>query len=93
MSGDAALLAGVPIAGGPPGSAPDSGYPLPDADSVAVAVPNDYHTLLAQNVELARAWRVSARRAFVNYLGNGWRVSAFIPSADDNATYLLTRQP
>jgi predicted GNAT superfamily acetyltransferase len=91
MSGDAGLLAGVPIAGGPPGSAPDSSHPLPDAGTVAVAVPNDYHTLLAHDLELARAWRASARRAFVNYLGNGWRVSAFIPSVDGDATYLLTR--
>jgi predicted GNAT superfamily acetyltransferase len=91
MSGDPALLAGVPVAGGPPGIAPDSTHPLPDADVVAVAVPNDYHALLGRDLELARAWRASARRAFVNYLGNGWHVSAFIPSVDGDATYLLSR--
>ena len=93
MQSDAALVNGVPVAGGPPGSAPDSSQPLPDAKAVAVRIPNDYHALLARDIELARAWRMSARRAFVNYLDNGWHVSAFVPSPDGDATYLLTRQP
>lgn len=63
MRGDAALLAGVPIAGGPPGGAPDGDHPLPDANTVAVAVPNDYHALLSRDLSwLARgAFRRAGR--------------------------------
>ncbi len=91
MSDDASLLTGIPCAGGPPGTAPADDQPLPDVDAVCVHVPSDYHALLAHDLELARLWRASARRAFVNYLGNGWQVSAFIPSRDGDATYLITR--
>ena len=86
-----ALLAGVPCAGGPPGRGPGASEPLPHADVVAVRVPNDCGALRERDLEQARAWRASARRAFAHYLGLGWQVSAFVPSRDGDASYVLTK--
>jgi predicted GNAT superfamily acetyltransferase len=84
-------LRGVPVAAGRSGDAPAAGAPLPDAAAVAVRVPADYHALLAGNLELARAWRMSARRAFLHYLPLGYAVSAFSADGVHDAAYLLTR--
>ncbi len=93
LPGDAALLEGVACAGGPPGSAPAEGEPLPDADVVAVRVPRDPGALQEQDLARARAWRASSRRAFTRYLGRGFRVSAFVTPPGGDPAYLLTRDP
>lgn len=85
------LIAGVPCAGGAPGTAPEDGQPLPGGTAVTVRVPSDYQALLANDVARAREWRKSVRRAFIHYLGSGWHVAAFVPPFGDDATYLLTR--
>ena len=85
------LIAGVPCAGGSPGVSPEPGQPLPGGVAVTVRVPSDYQALLSNDVEGAREWRKSVRRAFIHYLGTGWHVAAFVPSAGGDATYLLTR--
>ena len=81
MADDATLVEHIPVA------ADDV---LPDATQVAVRVPSDYFALLDTDIERARAWRVSARRAFLHYLNSGYRVTAFVPGRDGHATYLLT---
>lgn len=91
LPSDEAAFAGIPVAGGRPGEAPGSGEPLPAAPGVAVRIPADYHALLESDLELARAWRMSARRAFLHYLPLGYRVSAFVASRGRDAAYLLTR--
>jgi predicted GNAT superfamily acetyltransferase len=83
MSSDPRLLAGVPVAGD---------GPLPDAPQVAVPIPADYFALLDNDFDRARAWRASARRAFLHYLGAGYHVSAFVPSQGGDATYLLSKR-
>lgn len=93
LPADPVLLQGVPCAGGPPGSAPADGEPLPDADAVAVSVPRDADALQQQDAARARAWRASARRAFSRYLGRGFRVSAFVTPRGGDPAYLLTRDP
>ncbi|MGH7653943.1 MAG: GNAT family N-acetyltransferase [Gemmatimonadaceae bacterium] len=85
------LLRGVPVAAGRAGDAPAPGAPLPDAAAVAVRVPADYHALLADDLELARAWRISVRRAFLHYLPLGYLVSALAADGARDAAYLLTR--
>lgn len=90
LPGDRALLAGVPVVGGPP-AVVEAEAPLPDAGSVAVQVPHDYAAVLAGDLGVARAWRASARRAFRHYLPAGYEVSAFVPGAGSDATYLLSR--
>jgi predicted GNAT superfamily acetyltransferase len=85
------LLRGVPVAAGRAGDAPAPGAPLPGGAAVAVRVPAEYHALLAQDLETARAWRISVRRAFLHYLPLGYHVSAFAADGARDAAYLLTR--
>jgi predicted GNAT superfamily acetyltransferase len=87
---DANQLRGVPVVAGRAGEAPAPDAPLPDARSVAVRVPADYLALLDRDLELARAWRMSARRAFLHYFPLGYRVSAFVADGERDAAYLLS---
>jgi predicted GNAT superfamily acetyltransferase len=91
MSSEASLFAGVPVAAGRVGEAPAPGAPLPDAPAVVVRIPADYHALLERDLELARAWRMSTRRAFLHYFPLGFRVTAFVADGEHDAAYLLTR--
>ena len=63
LPSDEGLFRGVAVAAGRAGDAPAAGEPLPSSRDVAVRVPEDYHALLDADLELARAWRMSARRA------------------------------
>ena len=90
MRDDPALIAGRPVAGGKPGDAPEPDAPLPDSPDVLVRIPDDYSALLAGDPEIARAWRTSARRAFLHYLHGGYRITAFVPGRGSDATYLLS---
>ena len=86
---DRGSLAGATLVGGSPDDAP-SVAALPDATNVEVRIPRDYAMLLAGDVEYARAWRLSARRAFTHYLARGYRVTAFVPAQHEHASYLLS---
>jgi predicted GNAT superfamily acetyltransferase len=86
---DPRYLADAPIAAGPGTTAPTSGDPLPDAERVVVRIPDDYARLLEGDLADARAWRASARRAFLHYLHGGYRVTAFVPGHGNDAAYLL----
>lgn len=90
MRADPALLAGVPVVAGD-GAAAATPAPLPVADVVAVSVPHDLSALVANDLPRAKAWHLSARRAFAHYLNDGYRVTAFIPGGPGNAHYLLGR--
>ena len=72
---------------------PDADVPLPDDPQVVVHIPPDYQALLAGDLELARAWRTSARRAFMHYLPLGYRVTNFIFDGTNDAAYILTDKP
>ncbi|MFI5244932.1 MAG: hypothetical protein ACHQQR_06875, partial [Gemmatimonadales bacterium] len=91
MPSNAERLHGVVIAAGRPGDSPTMDEPLPDAPSVAVRIPADYRALLDGDLELARAWRTSVRRAFLHYFPLGYRVAAFVADGECDAAYLLTR--
>ncbi len=93
LASDPELLRGVPIAGGPANDAPSPDAPLPDDRAVAVRIPADFQALHQRDLELARMWRMSARRAFLHYFPLGYRVSAFVADGERDATYLLTRSP
>ena len=92
MPSDRSLLADAPVVGGATGDSPSSSAPLPGAPAVAVRIPRDFQALLDGDLERARAWRASARRAFLHYLTRGYRVTAFVPDPEGDATYLLTVQ-
>lgn len=91
LPSDAARLRGVVVVAGRADEPPSADEPLPDAASVAVRVPADYVVLLGRDLELARAWRMSARRAFLHYFPLGYRVAAFVADGTHDAAYLLTR--
>lgn len=93
MSADAALLGGVPIVADD-GSALATPAPpaQPAAVLVAVPVPHDLPALMSNDLPRARAWHLSARRAFQHYMDRGYRVTAFIPGGPGNAHYLLGRK-
>ncbi len=91
MPANPALLASAIVVAGPAGEgvAPDA--PFPDAMLVAVRIPGDYHALLDKDMDGARVWRMSARRALLHYCSAGYRVTAFVPHPSGDAAYLLTR--
>ncbi|MFI5246272.1 MAG: hypothetical protein ACHQQR_13645, partial [Gemmatimonadales bacterium] len=91
LPAEAARLHGAVVVAGRVGEAPAADEPLPDAPNVAVRVPADYLALLGSDLELARAWRTSARRAFLHYFPLGYRVAAFVADGERDAAYLLTR--
>lgn len=90
LPADQALLVGTPVVGGSLADCPRD-ILLPQAPVVAVRVPHDYNTVLAGDVDKARAWRVSARRAFQHYLSSGYEVTAFVPGDGSDANYVLSR--
>jgi predicted GNAT superfamily acetyltransferase len=89
MSADPVMLSGaVAVGGSPRDVAADAS--LPAAPLVTVRIPRDYQALLSGDVAMAKAWRVSARRAFAHYLALGYRVTAFVSGGAGDATYLLS---
>jgi len=92
LPGDESLLRDATIVAGRTGEGTPPDAPLPAAERVAVRVPADYDALLAGDLAVARAWRLSARRAFQHYLPRGYRVSAFVADGVHDAAYLLTRE-
>ncbi len=69
---------------------PTADVALPDDPQVVVHIPPDYLALLDGDLELARTWRMSARRAFMHYLPLGYRVTNFIFDGTNDAAYVLT---
>lgn len=61
----------APVVG--PGEDP----PLPDAPLVRVEIPANVQALKTADLDLARAYRASTRKAFEHYLGGGWRIEDF----------------
>jgi predicted GNAT superfamily acetyltransferase len=90
LPADPALLLNAAVMGGAPAEAPGPGDPLSNEPRVVVRIPDDYATLLAGDPAVARAWRASARRAFMHYLHGGYRVSAFVRGGGSDAAYLLS---
>lgn len=90
----------APGSSAPAGSADDavaavridsSGRPLEfdvprEAELVSIEMPSDIETLRGTDPELAGQWREAVRRAFIELLADGWRVTGF----RRNGAYLLT---
>lgn len=51
--------------------------PLPSGSAVRVEIPASIQDVKVEDLELARAYRASTRRAFEHYLGQGWRVEGY----------------
>ncbi len=83
----------APIVSGRGSHLPSPHAPLPDDPQVVVHIPPDYRALLDDDIALARAWRMSARRAFLHYFPLGYRVTDFVFDGTNDAAYVLTRNP
>jgi chorismate synthase len=90
LSSAPSLLAGVPVVAGGDGDGSPIPELFPDARTVAVRIPNDYHALVDADVERAQRWRASTGRAFGHYFSRGYRVAAFVSGGAEAATYLLS---
>ncbi len=55
----------------------------------AVPVPRDLGALLAGDLQRARRWHASVRRALADHLGKGWEVRAFVSPVEGDPSYLL----
>lgn len=63
----------------------------PDDDAVRVEIPADIQTVKDADVRSAARWRATTRRAFLHYLGRGYRVRAFVRDAGGRVFYGLER--
>jgi predicted GNAT superfamily acetyltransferase len=93
MPSDASTPPRAPVVVGRASRGAVSDPPLPDAPQVIVHIPGDYRALLAEDIALARAWRMSARRAFLHYFPLGYRVTDFVFDGTGDAAYVLTWKP
>lgn len=85
----AAALSGIPDAAVEAVGLGAIEAPLGDSAAVTVRVPRDISALAAEDIALARRWRMATRRAFTHYLARGYRVAGFVADAD-GGRYLLT---
>lgn len=51
--------------------------PLPGGTAVRVEIPASIQDVKAADLDLARAYRASTRRAFEHYFGQGWRIEGY----------------
>lgn len=73
----------------------EEGEPLPPEATpfVRVEIPGNVQALKAENLDLARAFRASTRRAFEHYLGSGWRADAFYKDPQTGRCYYGLTSP
>lgn len=74
-------FADTPLAG----LEPDA--PLPGHPRARVEIPANIQTVKSENLDRARAYRASTRRAFEHYLSQGYRVEAFYRDPDQVRCY------
>ncbi len=67
------LFGDAPVVGP---SYPES-EPLPSGTAVRVEIPASIQDVKVADLDLARAYRASTRRAFEHYFGQGWRVEGY----------------
>lgn len=64
---------------------------LPDSPLIRIEVPSDIQQVIAADLDLARQWRETTRRALTWYMARGYRISAFSHTkSDDRCYYTLT---
>lgn len=65
--------------------------PRPRSKAARIEIPPDIHRLRDRDPARASGWRRTTRRAFLSYMGKGWRVRGFEQGADGRCCYLLDR--
>jgi predicted GNAT superfamily acetyltransferase len=66
---------------------------LPDAPVVQVEIPPDIAALMEQAGDVARAWRLTTRRAFSHYLPRGYRVVGFSSVPETGRCFYTLHSP
>lgn len=85
--GDVPLM--NPVAHGTPSLAT-----VDDAPQLRLQIPSDVQPIIQQQPALAARWREVTRRAFMNRMAAGYRVSAFVREVGGELPYyVLTRDP
>jgi chorismate synthase len=62
-----------------------------DAPYLKMRLPNDYSSILSDNLDLALAWRLHGRQILQHYFASGYRIAEF--SLEGGAGYLLEKIP
>lgn len=65
---------------------------LPNLPMIRVEIPCDIETVQAESIDLAARWRASTRRAFVYYLGHGYRVEAFYRHGENHRCFYVLKR-
>ncbi len=66
---------------------------LPDDGEVRIEIPADLHALKGESLDLARLWRQMTRRAFLHYMGRGYRVDGFQSDAESGRCFYVLELP
>jgi len=72
---DLSAFASAPILGV---ESADAAVPLPASPHVRIEIPAEIQAIKNGDLGLAASWRQSTRRAFLHYLGRGYRVTAYL---------------
>lgn len=73
------------------GTEPPRLLDLPDDAEVRVEIPPDIAMLMERDVDAARAWRETTRRAFTHYLHRGYHVAGFSTDTKGGRSYYVLR--
>lgn len=65
---------------------------LPDAGVVRIEIPDDVQGLKQQDPDAAVAWRTMTRRAFLHYLGRGYRIEGFVRDVERHRCCYIVRR-
>lgn len=74
------------------GPAP-AAQPLPEAPLVRIEIPDDIEGVRDRSLELAQGWQASVQRAFLWYLGAGYRVVGFQRGREAGRCHYLLSAP
>ncbi len=91
---DPGPAAQAPVANADP--APGGARPLerepPQADAVRIEIPEDIQAVKSTSPETAARWRASTRRAFLHYLGHGYRVTTFYRDRESGRCFYVLQR-
>jgi predicted GNAT superfamily acetyltransferase len=71
------------------------GLPEPECDTAFVAIPKDFRTIRATNIQAANEWRMKSRDVFSDLFQQGWQVTDFIKNSTTEIPvqfYVLTKK-
>jgi predicted GNAT superfamily acetyltransferase len=83
----------APVVNAPEGGESGADDRAGGASAVRVEIPADIHAVLAADPGAARQWRETTRRAFLRYLGRGYRVRGVAREAASGRVFYWLAAP